>query len=78
MTRIGTLPATTDGGKGATSGGKTSGRAEAAFTAQLLAMRLDSPAFRLRRRIEPALGVAAYREHLGRFTPPRTISALQA
>ncbi len=78
MTRIGTLPATMDGVKPANSAGNLAIRAEAAFTAQLLAMRLDSPAFRLRRRIEPALGIAAYREHLGRSAPQRKGSELQA
>lgn len=75
MIRNGTALTTMDGGYGARSA--IAGRAETAFTTQLLAMRLDSPTFRQRRRIEPALGVAAYRDRLDRL-PTQPASATQA
>ena len=68
MTRNGTALTTTDCGDGVRS--LSTGRAEAAFMTQLLAMRLDAPTFRQRRRIESALGAAAYRDRLGRPSSP--------
>ncbi len=64
MTRNGTALTTIAGGSAGFV--RVGDRAASAFTAQLLAMRHDSPDFRQRRRIEPALGVAAYRDSLGR------------
>jgi hypothetical protein len=43
-------------------------RPSSAFAAQLLAIRHDAPAFRLRRRAAPGLATAAYRAHAA---PPR-------
>ncbi len=54
------------------------GRVDVAFTAQLLAVRLDSPTYRQRRRIEPALGIAAYRDRLGQTAQFPPAAALQA
>ncbi len=76
MTHNGTALTTTEQCQGMVPG-VTAGRPEAAFTTQLLAIRLDSPAFRQRRRLEPALGVAAYRERL-RLMSSVTTSAIQA
>jgi hypothetical protein len=45
-------------------------RLSSAFAAQLLAMRHDAPAFRLRRRAAPGLATAAYRAHAEPPRPP--------